>query len=310
MHSPEWYIERRRGIGASEAAAVLGLDSRKKPSQVYLEKIGELEPDEGDALMQYGQRVEPVIAQIYAEETGRRIRRINRTVWHPTIPILFCHPDREVVRNSPMEPRRLLEIKFSGRAWEELPERVQVQVQHQMGVTGAGAVDVALFTPYAGFLRYEVLRDDLFIERLFRALTAWWRKHVEAHVPPLDDAAELARYLGRSVVDEPMIASPEQQRAMEELGRVQALAKQAEADELRLKNWLRFSMAGSTALRGQGLRLSWKPEKPRIETDYTALAIAAVSELPDETAAALVEEFTEEKEGRRPMRLYGTKEAS
>lgn len=38
-HSKEWHEERKKGIGGSDAAAVLGMDPYRSPLAVYYDKI-------------------------------------------------------------------------------------------------------------------------------------------------------------------------------------------------------------------------------------------------------------------------------
>jgi predicted phage-related endonuclease len=44
----EWLCYRTQSIGASDAAAALGLSRCKTPYDLYLEKTGEAEPDDLD----------------------------------------------------------------------------------------------------------------------------------------------------------------------------------------------------------------------------------------------------------------------
>ena len=41
----EWLEERRKGIGGSDAAAVAGLNPWRSAAAVYLDKVGEVEPE-------------------------------------------------------------------------------------------------------------------------------------------------------------------------------------------------------------------------------------------------------------------------
>ena len=52
MTREDWLQERRRGIGGSEAAAILGLSPWATPLDVYLDKIGEGEEVEETEAMQ------------------------------------------------------------------------------------------------------------------------------------------------------------------------------------------------------------------------------------------------------------------
>ena len=55
-----WLSERRKHITGTDVAAILGLSRFKTPLRVWLEKKGEIEPDENEA-MRWGKRLERVI---------------------------------------------------------------------------------------------------------------------------------------------------------------------------------------------------------------------------------------------------------
>ena len=69
----EWLAERRTGLGSSDAPIIAGVSRWKTPFQLWAEKVGlpTVEPD-GEWL-EWGLRLEPLIAEKYAEETGRRL---------------------------------------------------------------------------------------------------------------------------------------------------------------------------------------------------------------------------------------------
>ena len=73
MNREEWLAGRHTGIGASEAAAVLGLSRYKSPLEVYLEKIGELGPQDDSERMYWGRKLEAIIAQEYGIRTGLKV---------------------------------------------------------------------------------------------------------------------------------------------------------------------------------------------------------------------------------------------
>ena len=65
----EWQAFRTtvQGIGASEAAAALGLSPWKSPYSLYLEKVGEIDGPEENEHMAWGRKMEPLIAAHFFE---------------------------------------------------------------------------------------------------------------------------------------------------------------------------------------------------------------------------------------------------
>ena len=68
--SKEWLKERRKYLGASESAAALNVDPHKTATDVYLDKIGEGTPFEGNAFTERGLVLEPAVCLAYATQNG------------------------------------------------------------------------------------------------------------------------------------------------------------------------------------------------------------------------------------------------
>lgn len=181
--------DRRGSLGGSDMAAVLGLDRRRSPLTVYLEKTGQAEPDDPSEAMYWGTVFEQPVARRYAEVTGRRLRRVNRVLIHPDYPWATAHVDRMVIGE-----KRGLEVKCSSRDdWgepgtDQIPEIFLPQVQHYLAITGAEAWDVAVLL-WGGHgppeLRiYVVLPDQAFADLMYGIAAAFWIDNVLRGMPP------------------------------------------------------------------------------------------------------------------------------
>lgn len=314
-HAPEWYAERQSYIGASDAPVLTGDDPWTSEYELWLEKTGQQTGDRGDSqVLRWGRRVEDAVAAEYEDETGRKLRRSPLRRLRGTS-FIACHPDRLVEGE-----RRLVEIKSSWRPWDEVPERVVVQVQHQMGVLGYDVADVAVATGFAGFRIYEIPRNDVLIANLFKVERAWWERHVVKGVEPERRGRFLDELRGQDVMN----ASPEQAEAARTLRAIRDRLKQLEATEENLVDWLKQSMAGAYRLNGRdyGFSVSWKPGKDGTKTDWKLVAAAyrkALDQLRDGLAdarpwspeleavvmdpASIESLYTEPKAGTRPFRV-------
>jgi len=190
-----WLAERRRGVGASEVAAILGVDPRRGPLAVYASKLGAPDTEEETRWMRRGRRLEAVIADEYADETKRTVRDLGAYTLarHATLPFFFATQDREVVAPEQPGPGPLeAKAVWAGKAdlWDiEPPVEFQVQLQAQMACSGAewGSL-VALI----GGLRLwfqDVQRNDRFIAAMTTSVEAFWER-VEKKQPPAPDATE------------------------------------------------------------------------------------------------------------------------
>lgn len=195
----DWLEVRKNGIGGSDAAAAVGLSPYMSPLELWLIKTGRdanlprPDPQDTSEPIYWGTLLEPIVAASYTKQTGNKVRRVNAVLQHPTIPFMLANVDREVVGCRDVQ---LLECKtageFGARLWRDgVPEYVQLQVQHQLAVTGRQAADVAVLICGQKLEVHRVERDDALIARLIELEAAFWR-YVEADQPPPADGSDSA----------------------------------------------------------------------------------------------------------------------
>ncbi|MBB6600306.1 lambda-exonuclease family protein [Luteimonas sp. MC1825] len=199
----EWLEVRKRGIGSSDAAAAVGLCPYKSQLELWMEKTGRAVHDEEpgqDSPMYWGTLLEPFVASAYAERTERKVRRVNAVLQHPTYSFMLANIDREVVGVPDVQ---ILECKtageFGSRLWRDgVPEYVQLQVQHQLAVTGKQAADVAVLLCGEKFEVHRIERDEAVISRLIVLEARFW-EHVTQDTPPPADGSESSARALRSL---------------------------------------------------------------------------------------------------------------
>lgn len=204
MTREEWLAERRTGIGGSDAAAVMGASPWKSTYALWAEKAGmvAVEDNETEA-MEWGKRLEPVIAAKYIEATKRQVHLMGSAVpeiiRHPRRPYMLASIDGSVSRQETTAPG-ILEIKTAGahraEEWETAaPLDYQVQLQHYLAVAGRSWGSFAVLIGGQKFRWYDVERNDTFIAAL-EERCAWFWGMVERHeAPPVDDSASTSRAL-------------------------------------------------------------------------------------------------------------------
>jgi putative phage-type endonuclease len=201
-------FDRSTALGASDAAAALGLDPYRSPTDVWMEKTNQGTEVAGSIAMRLGNLLEDPVAQLYAEQTGRQVRRHKRAcspctaarteyacsdsaVFDMEHPFLFAHLDR-VTRDAKGDPYEVLEIKTSGWPGEEwgpsgtdqVPLRVAVQVALQMRLAQMEVGNVAALL-WGRELRTYRLTRDLDLERsLVAELVHFWHL-VKTGEPPV-----------------------------------------------------------------------------------------------------------------------------
>jgi putative phage-type endonuclease len=199
MSREDWLTVRKQGIGSSDAASAVGLSPYKSSLALWLEKTGrdgnlpKTDPNDEQSPAYWGTLLEHVVASHFTKRTGHRVRRINAVLQHPKEPWMLANIDREVIGAPDVQ---LLECKTAGintfRAWAEgVPEPIQLQVQHQLAVTGKQAADVAVLICGQDLQIHRINRDESMIARLIELERQFWH-YVETDTPPPADGSDSA----------------------------------------------------------------------------------------------------------------------
>jgi putative phage-type endonuclease len=172
----DWYDRRQHGIGGSDAAAVLGVSPFKSPLRLWMEKRGEIEPDQIDdkPAVYWGTVLERVVAEEYERRTNRRTIETNSVSVHPRLGWMICNVDRFVDYHG---PRLILEIKctgmyaFNASNWgpdgsAQVPPYYYTQAQHNIAVTESAQCDMPVLIGGNDYRCYSIPRDSAFISAL------------------------------------------------------------------------------------------------------------------------------------------------
>lgn len=187
--SDEWREERRKGVGGSDVAAILGISAYSSPYRVWLDKVYGIHDDiSGKPAVEWGNILEPVVADHYAEmhpdvnvvEPDFMLRSKDR-------PWAQASLDRYV-----LDPKRgmgVLEIKTAGARrssdWDDgVPVYYLTQVMHYLSVTGCRYADVAVLIGGQDYREYTVEWDDADASTVIRAVDSFWHDYVETGIPP------------------------------------------------------------------------------------------------------------------------------
>lgn len=202
MERGEWLEWRRRGVGGSDAPKIVGVSRFGSPYTVWLEKLGEIEPEEPGEAAHWGTLLEPVIAEEFERQTGLRLRRRNAILQHPEHPWMIANVDRLVVgRNEGVELKTASEWKRGEWDDDNLPDDYYIQCQHYMAVTGCPRWWIAVLIGGNKF-RYKCIeRNEDVIAALIEAEKRFWW-HVENRVPPEPDGSDIAaEFLARQYLE-------------------------------------------------------------------------------------------------------------
>jgi len=183
-----WLKWRKMGIGGSDAAAILGLDPWRSPLDVYIDKTTDTIDDSESLILQRGLALEPLVAERYAKETGRKLRRQPGRV-HPEHDFIRCSIDRQIAKTAD-RPTGQLEIKtansfvFKQFKMDGIPEKYIVQVQHNLMVWGYEWSGFAVLCPDTWeMIHFDIERDDQLCDAILAQEIEFWQA-VQDRRPP------------------------------------------------------------------------------------------------------------------------------
>ncbi len=208
----QWLLERKKGIGASDAPKILGVTKAGGQASLYLEKTRPGIEDDGayyPELAELGRELEAWALRKVLKDYNRAAEEAGEEDWHSERdgrlyrsslrPWQLCTLDGNFFRYAPPEPGRRIrdmpvrseeiptEVKTRAfpDQWQAselgVPPDVFVQVQHQMSTIGAPRVLVGVVFRVSGRRAFvEVERDEEFIGGvLIPACEKFWRAVVD-----------------------------------------------------------------------------------------------------------------------------------
>lgn len=206
MNREEWLEERKKGIGGSDAATILGLNPYKTTIELWEEKIGRRETEDisQKPYVEYGTKAEELLRELFKLDYPQyEVKHEEYSIIkHPKYPFLFASLDGQLVDKETGE-MGILEIKTTNilksmqkEKWKDkIPDNYYCQVLHYLNVTGYSFVilkaqlkydfdgDIKLETRHYKILKEEV-EDDL--KMLEEKEVEFWTKYVEKGIrPPL-----------------------------------------------------------------------------------------------------------------------------
>lgn len=287
---------RRRTLGASEIAAVCGLDPFRGIWDVWASKVGlGIEEDVPSAEM--GHLFERPLLEHYSQKTGIAL----------TYPKNMRHPKYDWVSATPdgiKEKDRVVQAKMVGghmaHHWgtETAAEYVVIQVQWEMMVADVPLAVIVACIGGTDYRTYDVPADAQMQEDLLDIGRSFWYEHVLPNVPPDPDESEACRKaLAKRYWRHKDEYVPANRELVDLALRHKEIGKQIKAltqEQKQIANLLRYSIGDSAGFSFPGGRVQWKPQKGKPSYKDVAEELGA--------SAALIKKHTPDPE--RVLRVY------
>lgn len=220
MSREDWLAVRRRGIGGSDAAALVGLSEYATPFSVWADKRGMLPEQEETESLRLGRDLEDYVARRFTERSGLKVRRVNAVLGCDKYPHSLANIDREVLDGgcSGLECKTTKAMHATQYRHGEFPDRYYCQCVHYLAVTGKLRWYLAVLAMGEGFYIFRMTRipedpmpdwcdgsvvvDDEEIASLMGAETAFWEGHVQTGIPPAVDGEKATEKAVRTLTGE------------------------------------------------------------------------------------------------------------
>lgn len=187
MITEQQRLERRKYIGSSDCAAVFGKSKWATPLSLWAEKTGQVIPEDISAKMyvKLGNKLEDIIADLFTEETGKKVHRVNETVYHPKYSFIAANLDRRVVGEKALLECKKAEI-YKKEEWEgeEIPESYIYQCYHQLACTDYDRAYIAVLLGNSEFRWKCIERDKAIINNVIEGEVNFWKNFVEPKIMP------------------------------------------------------------------------------------------------------------------------------
>lgn len=290
----DWLLERAKSIGASDSSAVLGINPWKSNVELWLEKTNpESLLDQPDNLnMRLGRDMEPILRQLFTEETGLQVRQDNHIRYDDEYPFLSTNLDGRIVGD-----KVPLELKTTGMWDGMIPDNYFCQLQHQMMVTNSPYIYFAVLVLSnfgKQFIVEKYERNERFIADMRSKMVDFWMNYVVTGVAPDPVSVKDARLLYNETNQESVIeGSFDMITICEKIKDYNKDIKKikSKADELRVD--IMDTMKEDEIMTYKGSTLStWKKSKGKVKFDLNKFK----KDHPD-----IYEEYSSHKDGNRML---------
>ena len=195
------YRQNQRALGGSDIATVLGINKYKSKRRLWAELTGAVEREDisDKPAVKMGHKLEGIVADLFAEETGFTVRRNNWMLQHDTLDFLLANIDREVILAD--GSKAVLECKTANarmaKYWQEdtIPREYMAQVQFYLMITGYQTAFIAVLLGGVDFDYWRIERNEAIIADLEKQAIEFWNMVENGVEPSIDGSEDAAKLL-------------------------------------------------------------------------------------------------------------------
>ncbi len=290
MSRAQWLLERKSGLGGSDAGAVCGLNPYSSPMKVFMDKTGKEVQEQDSEAARQGRDLEEYVAGRFTEATGLKVRRSNFMYRSTEHPCMIADIDRLIIgEDAGLECKTA--SAYNADKWKDgkIPLHYVMQCCHYMAVTGKRAWYIAAVILGSGFVYRKLSWDRELIENLIEAEEDFWDRYVmTGTMPPPDGSKACDEVLEKYFHTAKKESRIELVGFDEKLGRreeILASISRLQEEQRQIEQEVKLFMKENELAENGRYRVSWssvdtsrldtkriKQEQPEIYRDYVKMS--------------------------------------
>lgn len=258
MLTEQQLLERRKGIGGSDAAAICGRSVYKTPLDVYLDKIGICTQQIVSDDLTMGNKMEPMILSMYEDLIGIELKEESEFPLNTKTENYFMKGNLDgfyfdgngnLVIVDAKNKHYLTKKQFGELGTSEMPHDILLQMAHYRILYDAFKVDVAVYFGGSDFCIYTYQKNEKLEKYLVEKEKFFWENHVLAQVPPEPTSLEDVKKMWEFSEPQKTICSDDMVlKFMDSLKQIKQIKKELEDSENDLKLKIQSFMKDSEIL--------------------------------------------------------------
>ena len=195
-------LARRKAVGSSDVAKILGESNYGTSWDVWAEKTGRAKDDRPSDAAVAGIRFEDGVLDFATQHLGEILKNQRRS--QPEVH-LSCNIDAILIEaNEPMDAKTAgligpLSDKWGLEGTDQIPDEYIIQGHaHMLSMSdktykvGPGVCHIPAFLGGRGFQMFLIRRNQDLIMLIAEACKRFWERHVIPDIPPADDPGTLS----------------------------------------------------------------------------------------------------------------------
>ena len=255
----QFLLDRKKGIGGSDVAAIMGKSSWSTPLDIYNDKLNPIVVEEElDLDLKRGIRVEKYILQEYSENTNEVIETKLPPLVDKEYPFMRGNADARILGKNVLVEAKSSKAPIS--MWNEgIPEYYKTQVAYYAMLADAERVDIPVLFNNWTYGCFTYWRDYEFEARIKEAVINFWQNHIVKGIAPAPTSAEELQRAYPNIYEEKTIKADENIREIvSQLQETSTKRKELEKLEQRLKTDIQVYMGDAGLLDAGFCKVSLK----------------------------------------------------